>query len=120
MTRRQGLAFHAPRSRSWCSAEPEITVRITDHGLGIHDAVEVVGGNTQSECCFAERGAFVAGLVRNRGRLVVADRRAERRDEGQRATDVVGDPGVVEIGAFDAERAQLAMRSKLPWAPAEA
>jgi hypothetical protein len=46
-------------------------LRIADHGFGVDDAVEVGGRNAERERCLAERGAFIVGLVCDRGGLVV-------------------------------------------------
>src|SRR6202008_591627 len=84
---------HAIRSAvmltsSISALQTEVAPRVADHRLRLDDAVEVRGRDAQRQCRVTQAGALAIGLVGDRGRLVVADRRAQRGDEHQREPDV--------------------------------
>src|SRR5262245_24388763 len=82
---------------------PSATVdTAADHLPGVDDLVEPLRVDIAGlERGFLQSQALVVRLVRNRGRLVVADHRAERGHQHQRAVDHLVDPLSVEPRALD-------------------
>src|SRR5918912_2398304 len=81
---------------------------MADHLFRIDDLIEaLLVDEAGSERRLFQRQALVIGLVRDLGRLVVADYRAERRHQHQRAADHLVDTLAVEPRTVDREMPQL-------------
>src|ERR1700724_2858737 len=81
--------------------------RVTDHQRWDETPVEVFGRDVaERQRRRAQGGALVVGLVRDLGGLVIPDDRRQRGDQHQRPVDVLGDAGLVQRGALDAELAE--------------
>src|SRR6266851_1512471 len=79
-----------------------------DHLCGIDDAVEFLLGNeAELQRGSLEREIVVHRVMRNPGRLVVADHRRQRGDEHQGAVDIFLDLLRVRPGSLDEELAEI-------------
>src|SRR5229473_960645 len=79
-----------------------------DHLCGIDDAVELLLGNeAKLQRGSLEREIVVHRVMRNPGRLVVANHRRQRGDKHQGAVDIFPDLLHVWPGAFDQELAEI-------------